>query len=443
MFEEILVTQNPHWNGQSYNEGSKRTCFSKLLSYLETGQIIAITGVLGAGKTTLIKQLINHLIHISHIQPQNILFFNLEHPYLSAYREEAVALQRIYEDYLKIMQPEGMLYIFLDEVQFFRKWPLFVKALHETKKAQFVITGSNAAMLSSDMITLLSGRSLALEVFPFSLKELALNKKIPIQNPAAIAQKATEIKHLLDGLLEYGGFPTVALKLSHETAFDILGSHAKTVLLQDVAPRLGIRKPIDLEKLYVYLVSNISALFSYTNLSKLFSLSDKSIKEYVQALNDAYLVCEVDLFSYSLKQQIRSQKKIYAIDTGQAIAMGFKFSANRGHLLENLILLELKRLSLQIYYYKSRTGYEVDFVATDKGKIALIQVAWDINPIETYQREVRALKESMQELHCQTALILVAEPQLSPPPLEEGITILAAYQFLMLDPEKQRKYLFP
>ena len=442
MFEEILVLQNPHWTKEPYDFGVKRACFSKLVDYLGTGQIVAITGVRRAGKSTLVRQLVDYLIHFKDVKPSNILFFNLEHPYLSPYRDDDTILQRIYEDYLKIMQPKGEIYVFLDEVQFFRGWPIFVKSHHETKKVQFVVTGSNAAMLSSDMITMLSGRSLALEVFPFSLRELASSKGIDVDNPSEVALKVPEIKHLLDELLEYGGFPTIALKTLNQTAFDILGAHAKTVLLQDVVPRLGARKPEDLEKLYVYLVSNIGKLFSYSSLSKLFGLSDKSIKEYLEAFSDAHLVYEVDLFSYSLKKQMRSQKKVYSIDTGQANAMGFKFSSNRGRLLENLLFVDLKRLGLDVYYFKSEMDYEVDFILKKGEDISLMQICWDLNDPETRKREVRALQEAMNELKCKTGIIIVAEPNLSMEVFEEGINAIPAYQYLMMNPMRQLQFLF-
>lgn len=442
MFEEILTQQNSHWTEPPSKIGVERSCFSTLMEYVATGQIVAITGVRRSGKSTLLKQLIYYLIKKEKIPSKNILFFNLEHPYLSPYSDNPTTLQLLYEDYLKIAQPKGKIYILLDEVQFFRQWPVFVKAHFETKNIQFVVTGSNAIMLSSDMITLLSGRSLALEVFPFSLREFASSQDIDITKPLTAAKQTIQIKNLFEELLEYGGFPQIVLSKNKKTAFDILGAHAKTVLLQDVAPRLHARKPTDLEKLYVYLVSNIGKLFSYAGLSKLFGLADKSIKEYIQAFIDSYLIYELDQFSFSLKKQIRSQKKIYAIDTGQANAMGFKFTANRGRLLENLILIELKRLGLDLYYFSSKAEKEIDFVIKDKNEICLMQVTWHLNDPTTYKREVNALREGMEELKCKKAFIIVADPLLSSEEIEDGITILQAYQFLTFDQGKQKEILF-
>ncbi|MBM3199058.1 MAG: ATP-binding protein, partial [Chlamydiae bacterium] len=102
MFEDFLVAHNPHWSGEFPEASTKRLCFPKLLQYIDTKQVIAITGVRRAGKSTLVKQLLCHLIEKKHIPPHNILFINLEHPYLSPYKEDVSMLQRIYEDYIKI-----------------------------------------------------------------------------------------------------------------------------------------------------------------------------------------------------------------------------------------------------------------------------------------------------------------------------------------------------
>jgi uncharacterized protein len=441
MFEGLLAQLNTHWTEERQELGVPRSCFGRLLRYLATGQVVAVTGVRRAGKSTLVRQLIDHLIYSQKVAPRQILFVNLEHPYLTPHREDVTALQRLYEDYLKMMQPQGEIYICLDEVQFFPQWPIFVKSLYELKKTRFVVTGSNAAMLSSDMLTLLSGRSLPLEVFPFSFREYAHSRKVDVDSPLTVAQQMPLVRQLFDRWLDQGGFPTVVLG-DHEPAAEILGAHARLVLLQDVAPRLGVRKPDSLERLYVFLASNIGKLFTYSSLSKLFELSDKSIKEYLHALADAHLVYEVELFSYSLKQQIRHPKKVYSIDTGQANAVGFQFTANRGRLLENAIFIDFKRLGLETYYFKTGPGREVDFVIKSGKELSLVQVTWDLNDLITRECEVQALQEAMAELGCRRGIILVAEPPLLRESLGENISIVQAPQYLLAQPQQRKEQLF-
>jgi predicted AAA+ superfamily ATPase len=126
-------------------------------------------------------------------------------------------------------------------------------------------------------MTLLSGRTLTLEIFPFSFEEIAKANGIDVNDPIQISKHRPKLRSLLDQFLKYGGFPGVALPLIPSVAYDILSAYAKTILYQDVAPRLQLRKSIELERLFVYLISNIGKPFSYANLSDLFDLTDKVI----------------------------------------------------------------------------------------------------------------------------------------------------------------------
>ena len=345
MFEDVIIEQNFHWTLQTIELGVRRTYFDKITQYLKTGMIISITGVRRAGKSTLLKQVIDYLIKEQQVSPKNILFLNLEHPYFASYSKDISYLQKIYEDYLKLANPQGKIYCLLDEIQFFSEWPIFVKSLYEQKKVQFIVTGSNSAFLSSELMTLLSGRTLPIEVFPLSFAEIAQAYTIETSDPITVSQQRARLRNLVTQVLQYGAFPEVALNLVPSVTYDILSAYAKTILYQDVTPRLQLRKPTELERLFVYLISNVGKPFSYTNLEELFDITDKVIKEYIAAFADSYLLFELEAFDFSLKKQIRSQKKIYSIDTGQINALAFHFTQNIGRLLENLVFLELRRMT--------------------------------------------------------------------------------------------------
>jgi uncharacterized protein len=182
MFEKIIIEQNPHWNGELYPSGFRREQFSKVLDFLPLPHIVAISGARRVGKSTLLKQLINYLIEEQKIESQNIFFMNLENPFLVQYADNVQFLQMIFEDYAKMKNPQGLVYCFLDEIQFFRDWQVFIKALYEQKKVKFFITGSNPSLLSGELMTLLSGRTLSVEILPFSFKEL-IQEKIPSYDP--------------------------------------------------------------------------------------------------------------------------------------------------------------------------------------------------------------------------------------------------------------------
>lgn len=409
MFENVLAEQNPHWTNIPYAQGIGRSCFKQILNYLKVPQIIAITGVRRGGKSTLLKQTINHLIEEEKVPPKNILFSNLEHPYFSQYSDQVKYLEILFEDYLKIANPKGKIYCFLDEVQFFQKWPVFVKSHYEQKQVKFIITGSNSFLMSKDLLTLLSGRTLPVEVYPLSFREvIAAKTGINQTTPLDLAQHRHEIRRLLDRFLRYGGFPEIVL-LEHENlSDDILNAYAKTILYQDVASRLKLKKPLDLEKLFYYLSSHIGTLFSYSSLAELFDISDKTVKEYIKALADANLLFEVNKFSYSLKKQIRADKKIYGIDTGMINSIAFKFSENQGRLFENILYLEFKRRNKEVYYYKTASDFEVDFVVKEKAKIEIVQVCIDLNE-KAEMREVRALVQAAKELKLTQGTLVTAE----------------------------------
>lgn len=431
MFEDVLVEQNPHWSGHVYESGIQRDAFKQLLKYLEVPHVISLVGVRRAGKSTILKQLINYLQEDQKTPAHNIFFLNLEHPYFLEYASDVKYLEKIFEDYLKIALPKGKIYCLLDEVQFFQNWPVFIKAHYEQKNIKFIITGSNSQLLSSDLLTLLSGRTLPIEIFPLSFKEIILNAKIDSDDSIALSKNRNLLRNLLDQYLSYGGFPEVALLSNKDTAFDILNAYSRTIIYQDVAKRLQLKKPLDLEKLFYYLISNISAPFSYNKLSKLFDLTDKTIKEYIQALEDSFLLFQLEAFSFSIKQQIRSPKKIYSIDLGLINSVAFRFSENIGKLLENAVFLKLKRESHPLYYYKTVSGYEIDFVIQNGKVIELVQVSKELSFQKTKEREVRALVEGLKELDLKEGRIISFEDA------EEihvdGITIqvIPIYKFLL------------
>jgi len=431
MFEEIIVGQNPHWSEELYPEGFHRQYFAKLLEFLPLPHVISVLGARRVGKSTLLKQLINHLIKDKKVQPKNIFFMNLEHPYLTQYAQDVVFLEKVFEDYLKVARPEGFIYCFLDEVQFFKDWPVFVKAHYEQKKVKFVITGSNSSLLSADLMTLLSGRTLPIEMLPFSFEELAREKHLVSNSDIDLVRNKNKLRQLMDDYVRYGGFPEIVLAASKTTASDVLNAYTKSVLYQDVAPRLQLKKPLDMERLFVYLMSTIGTPFSYHSLSKIFDLSDKTIKEYVEAFTDSYLLFPIDRFSYSVKQQVRSLKKCYALDSGHVNAMAFKFSENRGRLLENIIYLELRRRNREVYSYKTENDLEVDFITKNGSALSLIQVTQTLNNEATRKREIRALQVAMEEMQQKNGIIITLDE-------EEEITfddcmiqVIPAYKFLI------------
>ncbi len=442
MFQEVLGAQNPHWKGQFYAHGIQRECFHTLLKFLKVNMVVSLMGVRHSGKSTILKQLINHLVQEEKIPSKNILFLNLEQPFFAPYAKDITYLQKAFDEYLTMCSPTGKIYCLLDEVQFFHDFPIFIKAHYEMKKVKFVITGSNSRLLSADLMTMLSGRTLPIDVFPLSFAEVASAHAIPIENPIKIVKERHRLTKLLDTYLQYGGFPEVAIHKHYEEAADILGAYTKTILYQDVVPRIHARQPYELERIFTLLLSHFGKSFSYNKLASLFDCSDKSLKDYIQAFSDAYLLFELDAFSYLRATQIRSPKKVYGIDMGQINAMTFTFSQNVGRLFENAVFLQLKRCHLELFYYKTKNNLEVDFIAKHGSRLALIQTAWHMHDRETKEREYRALEVAMQECKVRQAFIVTRDEEDDIQTEHGRIIIAPAYKVLCMRAEEMMTWLF-
>lgn len=432
MFEPVIVDQNPHWDGTLYQEGVSRDILSKVKEYLGLPHIIALVGVRRSGKSTLVRQTINYLIRDMDVSPRNILFLNLENPQFSRHRTDVSYLERAYDDYLKLVAPVGPVYCCLDEVHFFPEWQVFVKAKYEQQNIKFIVTGSNSHLLTSEFITLLSGRAMPVEVYPFSFLEFIAANGLVISDMVAEARQRNRLRKLLDDYLRFGGFPETSTVDAQATKNEILVMYARNILYQDIAPRFSIKKAVDLENLFFYLASNIASLYSFNKLAALVGLNDKTVKEYLGYFSDAYLLFTLDSFAYSVKEQIKSPKKVYAIDTGMAGAVGFSFSENFGHLLENLVYLELKRRGHKLYYYKTGNGLEVDFACCTGGNVTqLIQVVHTLGDEGTRNRELRSLVKALDETGLVRGEIITYEEEEELAIDGKTIRLIPAYKYLL------------
>jgi len=190
-----------------------------------------------------------------------------------------------------------------------------------------------------------------------------------------------------------------------ETLFD-------AILLKDVVKRYKIRFVPQIYDLARYLVSNFSSEFSFTKLKKILGFnSTNTVEKYIKYLEESYLLFILNRFSFKLKEQIKTPKKVYVIDNGFISAKSFQLSHNTGKLIENIVFCELLRRdyrpNIDIFYYKTRNNKEVDFVLKQATKIEkLIQVCYDISDIITKEREIKSLLTASRELNCNNLLII-------------------------------------
>jgi len=388
--KEIIKRWNPWWLYGRVPESKTRIARPETLGgiakLLKIKEIICITGVRRCGKSTVLYQLIDHLIE-NGTSPTNILYFNLDEPF----EDKSIGiLDRIFENYIEINNPAGQKYIFLDEIQNIENWETWLKKYYDLYDTdiKFIITGSNSTMLSDKLSTLLTGRIVSKTVYPLSFREYLEFVEFELND--ADVQKS-EVNHHFLNYLNNGGFPEVVLEDDADINLMRLNEYFDSILLRDIIVSKKIRESSKLIDLANYSLTNISALLSYTKMSKAIGLSVSSIKEYLLYLEQAYLIYQLNFFSYSLKTSLAIQKprKIYCIDNGLRNAASFKFSSYEGKLVENSIFIELKRRNLDVYYWKGRR--EVDFVVKMRDN-TLVGVNVTYTDVID-EREIKALLE--------------------------------------------------
>lgn len=296
-------------------------------------------------------------------------------------------------------------FILFDEIQNLPRWELFVNRL-QRQGYNLVITGSNSNLLSKDLATHLTGRHLLTNIFPFSFKEY-----LKLENELT----TTETKDKLSQYLLNGGYPEILSKKVELKEY--LSTLFNSIIYKDIVKRYKIRNPKEIEDLVLYLISNIANEYSYNSLTKVGKIkSSHTTERYLGYLEESFVLFSLNRFSYKVKEQLSSNKKIYCIDNGFIQAKAFKLSPDMGKLYENSVACKLKKEEvdgkLKFYYWKNQQQEEVDFVIKEGTKVKqLIQVCFNINNLETKNREIRALIKAGKELKCKNLLIITEDTE--------------------------------
>lgn len=363
-------------------------------SMLNSEEIIVISGVRRCGKSVLLQQ-------IRREMPQSDYFFNFDDDRLARFAQSD--FQTLYEVFIELYGEQD--YFFFDEIQNVDGWEHFVKRLYNSGKKVFV-TGSNAKMLSKELGTLLTGCHLSYELFPFSFGEFLKIKGETIHESEINGTVAHGIiQARFNDYLQTGGFPMYIKSLEPlflKTLYD-------NILYRDILVRNSISNDKELKELFLYLVSNIGKPCSYTSLAKVVGFKNPTtIKNYIEFIENTYLLQSITQYSDSIKVQIRNPKKIYCIDNALVMKLGFHFSEETGRLLENLVFVELRRRSKEIYYYSDEKS-ECDFVLKEGTSIAeAIQVSYSMENPQVKEREINGVLAAMRRFNLSDGYILTA-----------------------------------
>ncbi|NLI76653.1 MAG: ATP-binding protein [Candidatus Riflebacteria bacterium] len=373
------------------------------------GKAAVCIGVRRGGKSTFLFQVIQGLLDRG-IPRQNILYLNFFDDRLHGLRQDNLGL--VTEAYFAVY-PEKKhsekVYCFFDEIQAVPGWEPFVDRLLRTENCEVYLTGSSARMLSKEIATQMRGRAISWEMFPFSFREFLDFKKIETGG-ALSTKKRLLVQKAFGEFWETGGFPEVA-GLKRNLRIRIHQEYFHTILLRDLIERHDIPHPRAVIDLAHWLVDNTASLYSVNNLTGyLKSLGHKvpktSVSEYLEWFEDAYFLFTVRLYDPSLARSNTNPKKIYCIDHALVTSVSSGILTNSGRLLESLVFAALRHYHPSIFYYKTRTGREVDFVLPGRGRRRLFQVCETLADPLTRKRETTALREAMAELGLGTGTIV-------------------------------------
>ncbi len=404
IFKEIISD----FHGRPFPEFTPRSMVYEIVP----SKILTLTGVRRSGKTSFLFQIMTSLIKTG-VSKQNFLLMNFEDERLEPLKVQD--LGKMLESYYELypVKKQERIYIFLDEIHNVPQWEKFVRRIHDTENAQIFLTGSSAKLLSLEIATSLRGRSINYEVFPFSFHEFVEHRKLDTTSSSSTAQAF--LKHAFQDYLERGGFPEV-LGCSEMVWRKILQEYLNMILYKDIIERHHIKNHPLMKYFIKHCLRNISSPLSIHKLfrdiqSQGYRVAKDTLHQYLGYVEDAYIFFTIPIFSESLRVQQVNYRKLYSVDIGLTQATITTSSEKRGQLLENLVFLELRRNDAnEIYYYKTESNQEIDFLVTRKGEVCmLIQVTDHLEDPQTRMREVEALKKAMAEIKHSTATIVTRE----------------------------------
>ncbi len=373
------------WDEKTPELGYYRVDYTdKIFTYTGNRLVKVLIGQRRTGKSYILRQLSNKLIN-SGFNRNNILYINKEYAdfdFITNYTD----LDNFVKFYKKQLAVSGKIFLFIDEIQNIIGWEHFVNSYSQdfVDEYEIFISGSNSNMLSGELATLLSGRYVEFEIFPFSFSEYLgiLNKENSKQNFVEY--------------MESGGLPELFNLQNDEIKRNYVSAIKDTVFLRDIIQRYNIKEPKFLEDIFVFLVNNAANLISITNVVNYFkSLGKKTtydtVSAYISYLEDSFLVHKSERYDIRGKDTISGNSKYYINDLAYKNYLYTGFGYGIGYKLENLVYLNLKRNGFKVYTGVFRNK-EVDFVALKDDKVLYVQTTYLLIDEKTIEREYSPLE---------------------------------------------------
>lgn len=366
-------------------------------------------GMRRTGKTYFLYQQILKMFE-EGVNRTAILYINFEDDRLLPLNEQKLAFL---VDAFYALYPENhdrKCYFFFDEIQNVNNWPLVIRRLHDTKNAEIFLTGSSAKMLSKEISTSLRGRSLAIEIWPYSFNEFMVAKKISIERSLYDKRTQDRLTQTFYSYLSEGGFPEI-ISFSPDVKQKTLQEYLDVVIYRDIIERHNIKNPTLIKHMILSMIHNVGKPFTinkfYNDMkTQGYQIGKDNLYEYVDHIEDAYLAFSARVYDKSIRKTQTNPKKLYAIDPGMVRALTLDYESDLGRLFETIVYLDLRRLGCTLDYYLTSERYEIDFLAqTPRGHKKFFQVVWDMQDVQTMEREERALQAGMKELKIEGEII--------------------------------------
>ena len=357
---------------------------NQLIKFKDKKLIKVITGLRRSGKSTLLSLFENHLI-TSGVDRNHIIRMNFE-----SFEFDEITNYKELHTYIneRILDPNKRHYILLDEVQQVSSWERVINSFLVDANVDIFITGSNAYLLSSELSTLLSGRYVEIKMQPLSFKEYL---------EFLDSDKEMSLPEKFNQYLEYGGLPTIVELLDNpDTIGPFLEGIYNTVLMKDVIERNGVRDAALLESILKFIAANIGSIVSTKKISDYLTSSGRkttsdTIDNYLKMLENAFIIYKANRYDLKGKMFLKTLEKYYIVDIGIRNRLIGLRNTDYGHVLENIVYLELLRRGYEVTIGKIGS-LEVDFVASKPNEKIYYQVSATIMDEKTRERELRPLE---------------------------------------------------
>jgi len=350
----------------------------QLISFQDTQTIKIVTGIRRCGKSTLLLLMCEHLLS-SGVRPENIQYINFD----DLDNEELTDYKKLHE-HVTGRLCGGMNYIFLDEIQEVPQFQKTLASLQLRDNVDLYVTGSNAWLLSGELATLLSGRYVEIRMQPLSFREYV----------SAFPDKGDLTRKFASYLTE-SSFPGALEMSTRGKTREYLDGLYHSILIKDIASRLKIGDVASLDRLTRFLYGNIGSITSTRKIADTMtsvgqSISPHTVERYIQSLTDSFIICACPRWDVRRRARLKTGCKYFGADTGLRYYLLGGRSADRGHMLENIVYLELLRRKERVFTGKVGDS-EIDFVTESADGVEYFQVSLSVRDETVLERELRPL----------------------------------------------------